>query len=65
MNRRTALALVLGGWAIGTLFMWVVATQNFATVDRILAEPPSVFQSITAVVSCGQRNTCEKPEHKT
>lgn len=48
MNRRTALALMLGGWAVGTLFMWFVATQNFAAVDRILAAPPSTLQSMTA-----------------
>ena len=53
MNRRTALAIVLGGWAVGTLFMWAVATQNFATVDRILAEPPSAFRSITAALDSG------------
>ncbi|MDA0205347.1 MAG: hypothetical protein O3A53_19460 [Acidobacteria bacterium] len=53
MNRRSALALVLGGWALGTLFMWTVATQNFATVDRILAEPPSAFQSMTANLDSG------------
>jgi hypothetical protein len=48
MNRRTALALTLGGWAVGTLFMWFVATQNFAAVDRILAAPPAALQSLTA-----------------
>lgn len=48
MNRRTALAFILGLWAAGTLFMWFVATQNFATVDRILAAPPEQFQSMTA-----------------
>lgn len=48
MNRRTALALTIGGWLAGTLFMWFVATQNFATVDRILAAPPEQFQSMTA-----------------
>lgn len=54
MNRRAALALVLGGWAIGTLFMWVVATQNFATVDRILAAPPAVVESIAAPLEEGE-----------
>ena len=48
MNRRAGLALVLGGWVAGTLFMWFVATQNFATVDRILAAPPAAFESMTA-----------------
>jgi hypothetical protein len=54
MNRRTALAFVLGGWAIGTLFMWGVATQNFAAVDRILAAPPAAFQSMTASLDAEQ-----------
>jgi len=40
MPRRTLMALVLGAWMAGTLFMWGVATQNFRLVDRILAAPP-------------------------
>ena len=35
------MALVLGAWIGGTLFMWAVATQNFRLVDRILASPPT------------------------
>ena len=54
MNRRTGLALTLGAWAAGTLFMWFVATQNFATVDRILAAPPPAFQSMTASLDAAQ-----------
>jgi hypothetical protein len=54
MNRRTALALTLGGWLVGTLFMWFVATQNFATVDRILAAPPAAFQPMTATLDPAQ-----------
>jgi hypothetical protein len=54
MNCRTALALVLGGWVSGTLFMWFVATQNFAAVDRILAAPPAAFHSITASLDAAQ-----------
>ena len=53
MNRRTALGTVLGGWAVGTLFMWVVATQNFATVERIIAAPPAVLESMTAPLEPG------------
>jgi hypothetical protein len=33
-------AFVLGAWLCGGLFMGFVATQNFATVDRVLAVPP-------------------------
>ena len=43
MTRPTLIALVLGGWIAGTLFMWAVATQNFRLVDRILAGPPEAF----------------------
>jgi hypothetical protein len=54
MKRRAALALILGGWLVGTLFMWFVATQNFATVDRILAAPPSALQSMTVGMDAAQ-----------
>jgi hypothetical protein len=30
------MALVLGAWIAGTLFMWAIATQNFRVVDRLL-----------------------------
>lgn len=53
MNRRTALAFVLGGWAVGTLFMWVVATQNFSVVDRILSAPPTAIDSMAAPLEEG------------
>ena len=53
MNRRTALAIVLGGWAVGPLFMWVVAPQNFATVERIIAAPPAAIESMTAPLEPG------------
>jgi hypothetical protein len=33
-------AFLLGAWLCGGLFMGFVATQNFATVDRVLAVPP-------------------------
>lgn len=48
MNRRAVLAFVLGGWAIGTLFMWVVATQNFAMVNMILGAPPAGLELMTS-----------------
>src|SRR5437762_5431235 len=37
-NRRLA-CFILGGWLAGSLFMWMVATQNFKSVDRLLAAP--------------------------
>jgi hypothetical protein len=40
MPRQTLMALVLGAWIAGTLFMWAVATQNFRVVDRLLPSHP-------------------------
>ncbi len=40
MLRQTLMALVLGAWIAGTLFMWAIATQNFRVVDRLLAAHP-------------------------
>ena len=35
-----SLALLLtGGWLVGSLAMWLVATQNFGTVNRVLTSP--------------------------
>src|SRR6266481_4791522 len=31
--------LLVGGWLAGSLIMFFVATQNFRTVDRLLASP--------------------------
>jgi hypothetical protein len=43
MHRQTLIALIIGSWTAGTLFMWAVATQNFRLVDRILASPPPAW----------------------
>ena len=46
MHRRIA-AFLLGAWILGSLFMMFVATQNFGTVDRVLASaPPTVIQAM-------------------
>jgi hypothetical protein len=37
MTSRLILLLLLGAWLGATVFMWMVATQNFAVVERILA----------------------------
>ena len=44
MRLRLLLALTLGGWIVGTPFMWMVATRNFQVVERVLAEPPAGFE---------------------
>ena len=40
MRHTRIAAFVLGAWLLGTLFMIFVATQNFATVDRVMKNPP-------------------------
>ena len=47
MKRRWAL-VVLGAWVMGSICMSMVATQNFYTVDRLLAGQPSA--AFTAMV---------------
>lgn len=42
--------LLLGAWLAGCVFMDTVATQNFRSVDRLLASPPApVAQRIQAM----------------
>jgi hypothetical protein len=39
MHFRRLACFLLGAWLGGSVFMTVVATQNFRSVDRLLAEP--------------------------
>src|SRR5947208_14361422 len=39
MNIRYFACWLLGAWMAGSLFMILVATQNFRSVDRLLAAP--------------------------
>ncbi len=39
MHTRRLSSLLLGAWLAGSLFMWMVATQNFRSVDRLLESP--------------------------
>ena len=39
MNIRCFASWLLGAWMAGSLFMITVATQNFRSVDRLLASP--------------------------
>ncbi len=48
LSRSVALVL-LGAWLMGTVFMGVVATQNFYTIDRLLEGSPN--QTFRGVVS--------------
>ena len=40
---HTLFAVLLGIWLAGTLLEWFIATQNFATVDRVLSADPEVL----------------------
>ena len=40
MHFRRFATLLLGAWLAGCVFMDMVATQNFRSVDRLLAAPP-------------------------
>jgi hypothetical protein len=50
MHRSRIAAFLLGCLIMGSAFMIFVATQNFATVDRVLAAPPHeasrIFQTL-------------------
>jgi hypothetical protein len=52
MKQRWALVL-MGAWLAGTICMSVVATENFYTIDRLLAASPNAAFS-TAVQQLGQ-----------
>lgn len=43
MHFHRLAALLLGAWLGGCLFMDMVATANFRSVDRVLAAPPAPF----------------------
>lgn len=53
LSGKIPIALVLGGWMAGTLFMWSVATQNFRLVDRLLASPTHEVSQRTAPLAPG------------
>lgn len=54
VNRRALLSLVLGVWIGGTLFMWTVATQNFALVKEILAAPGAGLTQLSDALSADE-----------
>ena len=51
MNKKVLAAFVLGAWAGGTLFMWMVAMKNFQVVEAILGAPPEAFGETAAALS--------------
>ena len=49
MHFRRFAALVLGVWLAGCVFMDMVATQNFRSVDRLLTALPEVVADLRHV----------------
>ena len=50
MDLTRIATLLLGAWIGGSVFMDMVATQNFRSVDRLLSSPPaSVAQRVQAM----------------
>ena len=39
MHLRRFAALLVGAWLTGGLLLMVMATQNFRSIERLLAEP--------------------------
>jgi hypothetical protein len=54
MHRHRIATFLAGCLILGSLFMIFVATQNFATVDRVLAAPPS--QAAPMLETLGSEN---------
>src|SRR5689334_9096845 len=46
MTTRYLASWLLGAWMAGSLFMIMVATQNFRSVDRLLAAPGSASAQV-------------------
>ena len=46
MNIRHFACWLVGAWIAGSLFMIMVATQNFRSVDRLLASPGSAARQV-------------------
>lgn len=51
---RTTIALLLGVWLAGTIFLGGVASQNFFMIDRLLAHPNASLQKDVAALPPGE-----------
>jgi hypothetical protein len=51
MRTRLTLLFLLGAWMGATVFMWMVATKNFAIVERILESPAEGFAATVSSLS--------------
>ena len=55
---RTAIALLLGAWLMGTLLLGGVAAENFYMIDSLLQSPSHAsFQKDTAQLAPGEART--------
>ena len=50
MPARQLVTFLLGAWIAGSLFMMIVATQNFRNVDRLLAAPSTPAAGMIAAL---------------
>jgi len=44
----------MGAWLMGTVFLWVVATENFRRVDTVLGSPHSEFHQRLEPLPAGE-----------
>jgi hypothetical protein len=51
MKSKSWLLYLLGAWCGATLFMWLVATQNFAVAHSLLDDPSPEFSAATTALS--------------
>lgn len=45
---------LMGAWLMGTVFLWVVATENFRRVDTVLRSPHSEFHQKLEPLPAGE-----------
>src|SRR5688500_6870903 len=57
MNTRRLVCMLLGAWLAGSLWMFVTATQNFRTVDRLMHDPPPAATSMISRIGIANART--------
>ena len=45
---------LMGAWLMGTVFLWVIATENFRRVDAVLSSPHSEFHQRLEPLPAGE-----------
>lgn len=51
---KTARLALMGAWLMGTVFLWVVATENFRRVDAVLSGPNKEFHQRLEPLPAGE-----------